>query len=146
MSYVDKSLVAGETVVYRTRLHWIVFLWPVLITAIAIAFLVYGLQHVAEAVGAIAVVLWIARYFVYIASEFAITSKRVIIKVGVMQRRTLELQLTKVEAVSVTQGLLGQLFGCGSILVTGTGGTRESFSNIGSPLEFRKALQSASMS
>jgi len=146
MSYVDKSLVAGETVVYRTRLHWIVFLWPVLITAIAIAFLIYGLPHVAEALGAIAVVLWIARYFVYIASEFAITSKRVIIKVGVMQRRTLELQLTKVEAVAVTQGLLGQLFGCGSILVTGTGGTRESFSNIGSPLEFRKALQSASMS
>jgi len=154
MSYVDKSLVPGETVVYRTRLHWIVFLWPVLISALAIAmaivYLLYGsahegLRYMAEVLGAIAVVLWIARYFVYIASEFAITSKRVIIKVGVMQRRTLELQLTKVEAVSVTQGLLGQLFGCGSILVTGTGGTRESFANIGSPLEFRKALQSASM-
>jgi len=146
MSYVDKSLIAGETVVYRTHLHWIVFLWPVLITAIAVACLFYGLVHVAEVLAAIALVLWIARYLVYIASEFAITSKRVIIKVGVMQRRTLELQLAKVEAVAVTQGLLGQLFGCGSILVTGTGGTRESFSNIGSPLEFRKALQTASMS
>jgi uncharacterized membrane protein YdbT with pleckstrin-like domain len=146
MSYVDKSLIPGENVVYRTRLHWIVFTWPVLFTAVAIAFLIYGYIHVGEVIFAIAAILWLARYFVYIASEFAVTNKRVIIKVGVMQRRTLELQLSKVEAIAVTQGILGQLFGCGSILVTGTGGTKESFANIGSPLEFRRALQTASSS
>jgi uncharacterized membrane protein YdbT with pleckstrin-like domain len=146
MSYVDKSLIPGENVVYRTRLHWIVFAWPVLFTAVAIAFLIYGYIHVGEVIVAIAALLWLARYFVYIASEFAVTNRRVIIKVGVMQRRTLELQLSKVEAIAVTQGILGQLFGCGSILVTGTGGTKESFANIGSPLEFRKALQAASSS
>jgi uncharacterized membrane protein YdbT with pleckstrin-like domain len=144
MSYVEKSLIAGENVIYKTRLHWIVFAWPVLLTLAAIGFLIYGFTHVAEVIFALAVILWIARYLVYIASEFAVTTRRVIIKVGVMQRRTLELQLSKVEAIAVTQGILGQLFGCGSILVTGTGGTKESFANIGSPLEFRKALQAAS--
>jgi uncharacterized membrane protein YdbT with pleckstrin-like domain len=88
--------------------------------------------------------LFLAKYVVYRSSEFAVTNKRVIIKVGVMQRRTLELMLTKVEAISVTQGLLGQLFGCGTIMVTGTGGTREPFDNISSPLQFRRAVQSAS--
>lgn len=144
MSYVDKSLIPGESVVYRTRLHWIVFTWPFLFTLAAMIFLLYGYRRVGGVIFAIAAILWLAKYFVYISSEFAITTKRVIIKVGVMQRRTLELQLSKVEAIAVTQGILGQLFGCGSILVTGTGGTRESFANIGSPLEFRKALQAAS--
>jgi uncharacterized membrane protein YdbT with pleckstrin-like domain len=64
--------------------------------------------------------------------------------VGVLQRRTLELLLTKVEAIAVTQSIAGQLFGCGTIMVTGTGGTREPFSNIRSPLEFRRAVQAAS--
>ena len=29
MSYVDKNLTAGETVLYRTRLHWISMFWNV---------------------------------------------------------------------------------------------------------------------
>jgi uncharacterized membrane protein YdbT with pleckstrin-like domain len=144
MSYVDRSLIPGETVVFRTRLHWIIFAWPVvfLLVTVATAYLHY--RRTAEALFVITLILFLAKYFVYIASEFAVTNKRVIVKVGLLQRRTLELLLTKVEAIAVTQSIAGQLFGCGTIMVTGTGGTREPFSNIRSPLEFRRAVQAAS--
>ena len=33
MSYIEKSLVSGETVLYRARLHWIVMLWHAVIGA-----------------------------------------------------------------------------------------------------------------
>jgi uncharacterized membrane protein YdbT with pleckstrin-like domain len=151
MSYVDDSLIPNESVVFRTRLHWIIFTWPILfliLTGLVFYFAyVHGgawLVHTGEALLLITAILFLAKYVVYRSSEFAVTNKRVIIKVGVMQRRTLELLLTKVEAIAVTQGLLGQMFGCGTIMVTGTGGTKEPFDNIGSPLEFRRAVQAAS--
>jgi uncharacterized membrane protein YdbT with pleckstrin-like domain len=150
MSYVDNSLIPNESVVFRTRLHWIIFFWPILFLIGSCVLLYFGFLHhpyalyAGEALLALTVILFLAKYVVYRASEFAVTNKRVIMKVGVMQRRTLELMLTKVEAISVTQSLLGQMFGCGTILVTGTGGTREPFDNISSPLQFRRAVQAAS--
>jgi uncharacterized membrane protein YdbT with pleckstrin-like domain len=144
MSYVDNSLIPNETVSFRTRLHPVLFAWPILFLLAAIGALAYGVIHVAAGLLVIAVVLGLAKYLVYISSEFAVTNKRVIIKVGVLRRRTLEMLLSKVEAVAVTQGIFGRLFGCGSILITGTGGTKELFLNISSPLEFRRAVQAAS--
>jgi uncharacterized membrane protein YdbT with pleckstrin-like domain len=151
MSYVDKSLIPNESVVFRTRLHWIVFLWPIvfLIATVVLFYFAFfsshsGLLYAAEGLLVFTIILFLAKYVVYRASEFAVTNKRVIVKIGVMQRRTLELLLTKVEAISVTQSILGQMFGCGTILVTGTGGTKEAFDNISSPLEFRRAVQAAS--
>src|ERR1700728_1891586 len=123
MSYIDRNLIPGETVVFRTRLHWIIFAWPVVFLLVSSAVLYFGYTRTAEVLFAITLVVFLAKYFVYAASEFAVTNKRVIVKVGVMQRRTLELLLTKVEAIAVTQSLAGQIFGCGTIMVTGTGGT-----------------------
>lgn len=39
------------------------------------------------------------------------------------------------------QGILGRIFGYGTIIVTGTGGTKEPFRNIAAPLEFRRMVQ-----
>jgi uncharacterized membrane protein YdbT with pleckstrin-like domain len=144
MSYVDKSLIPNESVLFRTRLHWIVFIWPVVFLLVAIGALAYHYSHTAAVLLVIALVLFLARFVVYMASEFAVTNKRVVIKVGFLQRRTLEMMLTKVEAIAVTQNLLGQIFDCGTITVTGTGGTREPFAQIRGPLEFRRAVQAAS--
>ena len=76
-------------------------------------------------------------------SEYAVTNKRVIVKIGVLQTRSLELLLGKVEGITVTQGLGGKLLGYGQIVITGTGGTKELFSGIQSPFDFRRAVQSA---
>lgn len=77
------------------------------------------------------------------ASEFAVTNKRVIIKVGTMQRHTLEVLLQRVEGIGVDQGVLGSMLGFGSITVSGTGGTKEGFDHIDNPLEFRRQVLSA---
>jgi hypothetical protein len=38
MSYVDANLISGETIVFRTHLHWKVFLPSVLLFVVGIAF------------------------------------------------------------------------------------------------------------
>jgi uncharacterized membrane protein YdbT with pleckstrin-like domain len=116
--YVDSHLIKGETVVYTAKLHWIIYL-----TAKAI------------------LTLWISPFIQQANSEFAITRKRIIIKVGFIARRTLEMNLSKIETVNVDQTIMGRVLNYGSITVIGTGGTQEVFHNIASPMEFRKAFQ-----
>jgi uncharacterized membrane protein YdbT with pleckstrin-like domain len=145
MSYVDKSLVSNEQVTFRTHLHPIIFVWPVLAALICILLFLSGAYLAGESFLLLALLMGAIRYIHLKTSEFAVTNKRVIIKVGVLHRRTLELQLQKVETVAVNQGILGRIFGFGNILVTGTGGTKELFKNISGPMEFRRAVQTETL-
>ena len=76
-----------------------------------------------------------------ISSEFAVTNKRVVIKIGFLSRRTIELNMSKVESVQVDQDIIARLLNYGTITVIGTGGTREPFAQIDDPLSFRHAVQ-----
>jgi uncharacterized membrane protein YdbT with pleckstrin-like domain len=144
MSYVDNSLIPDEQVAFRTRLHLIIFLPPILLLGISIVLFAYAVPLAAEAVLVVAILWGLAKYVDYASSEFAVTNKRVIIKVGMLRRRTVEMLNTKVEAIAVNQGLIGRILGYGNIVVTGTGGTNEPFNGISSPLEFRRAVQAHS--
>jgi len=143
MSYIDKNLMNGEKILYRGKLHWAVFLWPIIWFIVAIMFFC-GAGDTAAAGGLfvlIAIVTGIASFINYTTSEFGITNKRVIVKVGFIRRNSVEVLLNKVEGIQVNQGILGRILGFGSITVSGTGGTKDPFHKIDAPLEFRKRAQ-----
>lgn len=141
MSYVDKSLIPGEEVVYRASLQRLPFLWVGLpLVGLAVAVLQKS-WHWAEAAAAVAVAVWLWVWVRLRSSEFAVTNKRVIVKIGAIDRRTVETMLSKVEGIGVDQGILGRICNYGTVTVTGTGGTREAFDNIADPLEFRRQVQ-----
>jgi uncharacterized membrane protein YdbT with pleckstrin-like domain len=75
------------------------------------------------------------------ATEMAVTNHRVIIKVGLVGRRTVELLLSKVESIEVKETAFGRMLGYGTIVVIGTGGTPEPFYRVAHPLEFRSKVQ-----
>jgi len=158
MSYVEKNLMPGETVVYRTRLHWIVIFWPIVLSII---FGVAGLVLLARTLagprddsgdrtamlagGAILLVVAIISLVVALlkrnATEMAVTDRRVIVKIGVAARRTFEILLSKVESIGVEETFVGRMLGYGTVVVRGTGGTPEPFDTVAHPLEFRKQVQ-----
>jgi uncharacterized membrane protein YdbT with pleckstrin-like domain len=165
MSYVEKSLVPGETLRYETRHHWIVLLGPMFIAflfvALAVAFLAEsvaakngkglatgvsptGIQAMTIA-GVFFLVVAIATFTYGIAkrnaTEMAVTNRRVLIKTGLGSRRTLDLMLSRVESIGVEETVLGRMLGYGSLIVRGTGGTPEPFVMIANPQEFRRAVQ-----
>jgi uncharacterized membrane protein YdbT with pleckstrin-like domain len=143
MGYIEANLLPGESVVQRARLHWIVFLKSIAVASVGVGLLF--LQPIAGAVViAVGVLMAIPPWLERLTSEFGVTSKRVIIKVGLVQRRTLELLIRQVEAISVDQSLAGRIFNFGTITLSGTGGVRETFNNISNPLEFRRSIQSLS--
>lgn len=74
-------------------------------------------------------------------SELVITDRRVLIKVGFIQRHTFEMFISKIESVAVFQSMLGRVFNYGTVEIRGTGGSSESFATIAEPLPFRDAIQ-----
>jgi uncharacterized membrane protein YdbT with pleckstrin-like domain len=147
MSYIDGNLVAGEQVVYRTRLHWLLFITPVLFTVVVLLPSAWYLANgswsrytwIPLALG---LLLLLATFIKRQSSDFAVTNKRVMMKVGVFSTRSIELVLNKIEAIAVNQSFIGRIFGYGDIVITGSGGTKEAFSHIQGPLAFRRAVQS----
>ncbi len=75
-------------------------------------------------------------------TEMAVTNKRVIVKSGLVDRRTTEILLSRIESVVVDEPALGRIFGYGTVTVRGTGGTPEIFEKIQHPLKFREQVQS----
>jgi uncharacterized membrane protein YdbT with pleckstrin-like domain len=71
-------------------------------------------------------------------TELVITNRRIIAKVGLVSRHTIEINLSKVESISVSQSILGRLLNYGDLEIVGTGGTREPILFISEPLMFRR--------
>jgi uncharacterized membrane protein YdbT with pleckstrin-like domain len=158
MSYVRKHLIEGESIVYETRLHWIVLIGPIVLallfgsTAVAMFVLASqksgdnNLAHQSMMIAG-AAFLVIALFFIVRgvlernATEMTVTNKRVFVKTGLAARRTIELLLSRVESIGVEESAMGRMLGFGKVIIYGTGGTPEVFQKIAHPLEFRTQVQ-----
>jgi uncharacterized membrane protein YdbT with pleckstrin-like domain len=147
MSSLDDQLLAGERIVHRARPHWILFGTPIVLAIVGIV-LGGALQltlddywYAGAALVGIAALLAVPPAIRYASSDFAVTDKRVLARMGLLHRESLETLLSKVEGIGVEQDLWGRLLGYGTITITGTGGTRESIAGIPRPLEFRRQVQ-----
>lgn len=159
MSYVESNLVSGETVIYETRLHWIVMLGHTVLGCLllglpGVLLLYYGLKqtgnenttlHVTEGGGVALLVCCVVVILMGMvrrnATEMAVTNRRVVIKTGLVSRKTIETLLNKVESIEVSETAFGRMLGYGTIVVIGTGGTPEPFHKVAHPLEFRSQVQ-----
>ncbi|HZT87074.1 MAG TPA: PH domain-containing protein [Stellaceae bacterium] len=153
MKYVTKVLQPGETVVYTTHLHWLIFLPAILLLAVCVAFLIgsaflggdwaKALQAAAALFALLAIASWARNAVRRATTELAVTDRRVIYKAGLLRRHTLEMNRSKVESVDVDQTLMGRLLGFGTIIVRGTGGSLEPIVGIADPLTFRSQITAA---
>lgn len=127
-SYVEGALVKDEKIVHIGHIS----LWSLshLIALGLVLLPVFGL-------GLIFLVMAFVRYK---TTELAITSKRVIVKLGFIQRRTVEININKVESIQVDQAILGRIFNFGTLVISGAGNPQAPITGISAPMEFRKAF------
>jgi uncharacterized membrane protein YdbT with pleckstrin-like domain len=161
MSYVSKNLVQGETLLYETRHHWIVLIGSLLLAlllGIPGLFLLFEgltkrpeLSQYAERVpggtlgfmiagGVLVMIALVSLLWGSAkrnATEMAVTNRRVLIKTGMGNRRTLDLMLSRVESIGVEETMWGRMLGYGNVVVRGTGGTPEPFVKISHPQDWR---------
>jgi uncharacterized membrane protein YdbT with pleckstrin-like domain len=158
VGYIEKNLIAGETVLCKTRLHWVAVLMPMLVGLFMAIFAIIcffqasrGGQDPGQdsrvwsiagivllALGAVTVCTALLRRN---ATEMAVTNRRILIKSGFLSRRTIELLLSRVESIVILEPFFGRMLGYGTVIIRGTGGTPEPFPMIARPTEFRRVVQ-----
>jgi uncharacterized membrane protein YdbT with pleckstrin-like domain len=148
MGYVDENLITDEVVTYRARLHWTMLVVPCLVAVFCAAAGVFVASSSLQQRLPVAAVVIVVGVFPLVrslvrrsAAEFAVTNKRVIFKAGVVNRTTAEMFLNKIESVGVDQTIGGRIFGYGSVILRGTGGSTEPFDMVSRPLELRRQVQ-----
>ncbi len=149
MSYVNSVLQPNETVIYRGRLHWIIYGSAIFFAALALAAAAaaFALPEFAKIAWIVAAIM-IAAALAYAAkawfdqwiTEIAVTNFRVIYKTGFIRRHTAEMNMEKVESVTVDQSLWGRLLGYGTVHVMGTGEGIERLRRVDRPVALRNAI------
>jgi Bacterial PH domain/GYF domain 2 len=147
-SYTAVTLQADERPLHKTTIHWMVLIGPILVSLFSLI-IIGPIGMIASWKGqswvwlllAIPVAIVASAAIAVKTSELVITDRRVLIKVGFIQRQTFEMFISKIESVAVAQGMIGRLFNYGTVEIRGTGGSSESFATIAAPLQFRDAIQ-----
>jgi hypothetical protein len=146
--YTRVTLQADERPLHKTTIHWMVLVVPffgALFSLIVIGpicmFASWKGYYVAWLLLVIPLGIIASAILAVKTSELVITDRRVLIKVGFIQRQTFEMFISKIESVAVVQGMVGKILDYGTVEIRGTGGSSQSFATIAAPLQFRDAIQ-----
>lgn len=160
MSYIDKSLGAGEKVIIRAHFHWLYgfYAWAMLLVPLVtlLGLWLHGGQEILDhnnpvtwAMLAAGVwLVWGVLTFLKLmirkwTTEIGVTSHRFVEAYGLFTRRTNEIALPNIEGVKVWQSFLGRIFGFGTVKIEGTGVDSVTTPHIADPVGFVRAIQTA---
>lgn len=159
----------NEVTLARERLHWGIFIPPLLLLVLLLLvtlpglFLVHLMSNVMNQLNPqpgkptgglffliiflpellVGLPLLLVTWAAYLKSEITLTNRRLIFRTGLVMRVAGELPLENVEAMIIVEPLLGRVFGFGTLIVTSIGGLRFPLRYIGSPQDFHATLQRA---
>jgi hypothetical protein len=128
--YADRLLADGETVVLRTRQHWLATLidarYPWLIFLATIILLVLssnvgdsGIRSVVGyivLIGLVVSLLWLAKvYWNWYSEDYMVTNRRVLKVEGILNKRSADSSLEKINDAVLEQNLLGRMLNYGDL-------------------------------
>jgi hypothetical protein len=150
LKYTRKILQRGEKVLAQGRYHWIIYIAPILFLLLGLwAFSSISkatadnktlLSFTAPCLILLAAITAMRAWFRQWTTEIAITNLRIVRKSGFIRRQTWEMNMDKVESVTVDQGIFGRILNYGTIHVLGTGVGVEHLHQIRSPIEIRNQI------
>lgn len=130
MGYIQDSLSNGEQVRELFKLHWFSKVPMVIWIILAIPTL------------GITLLLAIWEWLKLRSIEQGVTNKRVILKKGIISRKSEEMKISSIETVEIIQGVVGRMFGFGTVKVTGRGISDLVFRNIDDPMDVKRKIES----
>jgi len=156
MSYVEKNLAPGETIVCRARYHWIYYRTTVVLLILAAVFGVswwFAGNRLEDGTPSsifknltLVFLLAAAAHFAVrriraSADEYVVTNRRVIRKYGLVAREVEQALLDRIQDITLRQGVIARLLGYGTVVLETASETgRLTFPDISEPEEFRKAI------
>ena len=141
----------GETIIHRSRPHWIVFGWAILLGLLSARFMLGADLATSREERQICLIIagMLALYALGAAcvaqlyrwsSRLLLTNRRVVLKRGILRQRSGEFLLPTIESVLVEFPLSGRLFNYGTLTVRGFGGSQEFIKRIPNPERVRELI------
>ena len=127
-NYVEETLVSGETILYQAKTSF----WSQLGLIVGGSILLFAFGF--------GLLLWLVAFIRYKTTELSFTNRRVVAKIGLIGRQTIELNINKVESLQVSQGVFGRMFNYGTLIIAGAGNPQAPISGISNPMGFRQAF------
>jgi uncharacterized membrane protein YdbT with pleckstrin-like domain len=161
MSYAESLLAKNERVLYRARQHWLAPLSDarngvlLVLAAVVLAFLNLFFLHlggtfdgvwwlitlVLFVVGAV----WVGIvYFTWRAQEYVITNRRVLKVEGLLDKRSADSSLEKINDAVLSQGVLGRILHYGDLdIMTASDAVIDRYQMLARAVDFKKNMLNA---
>jgi uncharacterized membrane protein YdbT with pleckstrin-like domain len=131
-----------ERTVVSTQMHWAVFIRPALWLGAAIWIATMpSVGWLAALLFVIALVDGVSQALLRSNTQYTITTRRLVMSTGIVRKRSLDMARSKVESIAVNEPWFGRMVGYGTVVVGGTGGTKEAFHMVPDPQGFRTSAQ-----
>jgi hypothetical protein len=135
MNSIDSKLTKDETIIYRTKCHWAMFLGPILLIVLG------GLTLKSQGISAMVLMafgfVWGIFSFVSLqGSDIALTRKRVLINAGFPLLKSHDIPLNEIVAIDYYQPSLGSMLDFGKIIIVHNRQSRCVIRFVSSPAEF----------
>ena len=156
MSYLDELLASDERVILVAHRHILFLILHTILYVLGaialwvIAYLAYDQLSTGKtivtllllAVSIVPIAIAVYRFLSWKLEQYAITTYRIVQVEGLINKRTFDSSLEKVNDVQMTQGLFGRVFGFGDIfIITGSEAGINHLYGIAEPFAFKRKLQ-----
>jgi hypothetical protein len=156
--YADTLLTEGEVVVLRTRQHWlaligraragvVLFLGGLLLLFLIAYFKVVPgtmrdiLSGVALIMLALGVIVFLYRFWIWWAQDYMITNRRLMKVTGVLNKRSADSSLEKINDAVLNQSVFGRMFNFGDLeILTAADQAVDRYHMIRDPKGFKKTM------
>ncbi len=125
---IDKDLLnEGETIVISTRTHPKALILPILALVVLLAIGVVVQQVIDQEIVTLVVwvivavgVVWLVLrpFLVWMTATYAITTRRLITRHGVITRRGHDIPLSRISDVAYEKDLIDRMLGCGTLIIS----------------------------
>lgn len=150
---VEEHLQPGEEILYRAHTSRISLVPLALLLALALAAALFAWNWAENIPGTIVALVAAAlvgialawKNFVLRSNEYVLTNHRVIQQMGILNKRSVDSRLDKINNVEHRQSVWGRIFGYGEVAIDTASETGTSvFKNVSRPLDFKRAIVATS--
>ncbi|HEY8135123.1 MAG TPA: PH domain-containing protein [Candidatus Limnocylindrales bacterium] len=156
--YADTLLTEGEVIVLRTRQHWLALIGraragvALFVGGLLLLFLIAYfnvapgtmrdiLSGVALIMLALGVIVFLYRFWIWWAQDYMITNRRLLKVTGVLNKRSADSSLEKINDAILSQSLLGRMLNFGDLeILTAAEQAVDRYHMLRSPKEFKKTM------
>jgi uncharacterized membrane protein YdbT with pleckstrin-like domain len=134
MPFPDNILDDDEEIVLDLRPHWRRVVFPVVLVPVIVGLASYlwflapsgstrGPVHIAILAIAVALLLWwsLRLWLRWLTTRYVLTTRRVVMRTGVVARHGRDVPLTRVNDVSFSHTLVERMFGSGTLVIESAG-------------------------